>query len=84
MFRSYGERFGTDVEHARWAAGAHGENERRDAFGGWQLAAATAENVLRPTGYTKTVINEPHQSVTGGPDGPHVQPGRFAQATSSE
>lgn len=81
MFCSYG--FGAGVERAgRAAAGAHGEDERRDASGGRQLAAA--ENVPRPTGYTKTVINEPHQSVTDGPDGPHVQPGRFAQATSSE
>lgn len=83
--RSYGERVRTDVERARRPAGADGEDQRRDALGRRQLAAAAAtENVPQTIGYTKTFINEPHQSVTDGPDGPYVQPGRFAQATSSE
>lgn len=85
IYYSYGERVRTDVERAGWSVGANGEDEWRDAFGRWQLAAAAAaENVPKTIGYTKTFINEPHQSVTDGPDGPYVQPGRFAQATSSE
>jgi len=81
---SYSERVRTDVQRAGRAAGADGDDERRGVVGGRKLAAAATENVSQAIGYTKTFINEPHQPVTDGPNGPYVQSGRFAQAASSE